>query len=169
MTGSGTMHKQRIVLVVAAAAGILSAVMPWQNIAQYISQSGLDLGQAWIVFAIFGAALGVSLLGSWAAPPSGIWRAAGGLLGAGGIAVGIWKYLQVKDGALGVGELGELGGLGGLGGMEKSQPMMNEVLKAMVEPGMGLYAMIAAGAVFAIASLYRARRSTLLPRGPYAD
>jgi hypothetical protein len=127
------MHKQRIVLVLAAAAGILSAVMPWQNIA-IISQSGLDLGQAWIVFAIFGAALGVSLLGSWAQPLSGIWRA-----------------------------------LGGLGGTEKSPPMMNEALKAMIEPAMGLYAMIAAGAVVAIASLYRARRSTLLPKGPFAD
>lgn len=166
MTVSGAMHKQRIVLVLAAATGILSAVMPWQNIAQYISQSGLDVGQAWIVFAIFGAALGMSLLGSWTQPPSGTWRAVGGLLGAGGIAVGIWKYLQVRDGTLGIGGLGELGELGGT---PKDQPMMAEALKAMVEPGMGLYVMIGAGAVVAIASLYRARRSTLLPRGPFAD
>jgi hypothetical protein len=47
--------------------------------------------------------------------------------------------------------------------------MVTETMKLVFEPGMGLYIMIGAGVIVAIASIYRARRSTLLPKGPFAD
>lgn len=154
------MHKQRIVLVLATAAGVLSALMPWQTFS-FISQSGLDVGQAWPVFALFGAALGVTLIGNWAMPLAGLWRAAGGLLGAGATAFGVWKLLEVRGGKLSVG--------GELGDVQRGDPIVTETMKLVFEPGMGLYIMIGAGVIVAIASIYRARRSTLLPRGPFAD
>ena len=154
------MHKQRIVLVLAAAAGVLSALMPWQTFMD-LSQSGMDVDQAWVVFALFGAALGVPLIGNRALPLAGLWRAAGALLGAGGIVFGVLKFLEVRHGTLGVG--------GELGAMQRDAPVVTEAMKAVFDPGMGLYVMIGAGAVMVIASIYRPRRSTLLPRGPFAD
>lgn len=154
------MHKQRIVLILAAAAGALSGLMPWQTFI-YLSRTGMDIGQAWIVFAIFGAALGATLIGNWASPPAGFTRGAGGLLGLGAIGFGIWKLIEIRNGTLGLG--------GELGEMQRDQPMVAETMKSLFDPGMGIYTMIGAGAVVAIAALYRGRRSTLLPRGPFAD
>jgi hypothetical protein len=121
----------------------------------------MDIGQAWIVFAIFGAALGATLIGHWSSPPTGFTRVAGGLLGLGAIGFGIWKLVEIRNGTLGLG--------GELGEMQRDQPMVAETMKSLFDPGMGIYTMIGAGAVVAIAALYRGRRSTLLPRGPFAD
>lgn len=153
------MHKQRKTLSILAGVGVLTAFLPWVSVLGLIAVSGIDLREGWIVVGIFGAALVVALLGDRATPLAGWARGAIGALGAGAAAFGVWKILQVKDGAESL--LGELGG-GSSGGPDDELArgagrMMSGMLGEAISVSFGLYALIAMGAALGIAAALRGK------------
>ena len=56
------MHKQRIIIIVIAALGMLATFMPWIKAPIIGSVDGTD-GDGWITLALFAVALAISLLG----------------------------------------------------------------------------------------------------------
>ena len=56
------MHKQRIIIIVIAALGILATFMPWVKAPIIGSVNGTD-GDGWITLVLFAVALVISLLG----------------------------------------------------------------------------------------------------------
>jgi hypothetical protein len=131
------MHTQRIILLVAAAAGVISAFMEWLSFS-FFGFSGMDIGEGWIPCAIFGAVAGAGLFGPWKARPPAVPAAIGAVLAAGGIGFAIWTYIRAGRGELDI---------AGTGGGELGDPRMLEAMKKVFEPGLGLYVMMGAGAV----------------------
>lgn len=147
------MHKQRVVLLIVASLGLLSAFLPWLTI-MIIGVTGMDIGQGWVVLALFGVAIAGIITDKRQTPITGSMRFLLSLIGAAAAGFGVWKLIQIRQGKLEVaGEIGELGRIGdGLDGM----------FAGMFELGFGLYILIGAGALLAILPLIR-RRSVLLP------
>lgn len=134
----GEMHTQRTLMVVAAAAGIVSAFLPWVSMG-IISVSGVDGADGWLVIGLFGVPLIVGLAGGKHTPLSGGARASAILCGALGGALGVWKLADVSA-------------------MRDS----DGVLARAIHAGAGLYLMVAAGGTLFILGVVKARD----PRDP---
>jgi hypothetical protein len=148
------MHSQRILLLVVAVVGLLSAFLPWFTI-MIMGVTGMDIGQGWVVLAIFGAAIAASVAGNRRMPLAAAPRGVIALLGAGAAGFGIWKLVEIKNGDVRLG--GELGDIGKLGAGR-----VDGLFKGMFDVGFGLYLLIGAGALLAILAILR-RKSALMP------
>lgn len=136
-TASGV-SGQRVVLMIAAAAGMVGTFLPWINVPIVGAVPGTK-GDGWITFGIFAVAL-FSMLGD--APGMGrrIWIA---LVGAGAVAVGGYDAAGISA------RKAEVAAEGGRFG---------EALANAVSIGAGLYLVIIAGLAVALGALLGASK-----------
>lgn len=132
----GAMSSQQVVLIVAAAAGMLGTFLPWINIPIRGSVAGTE-GDGWITLAIFAIALLVTLSGT---PGIGrrIWI---GLAGVAAAVVGGYDAANIMA------RKSELAAEGN---------RFAEALASSVSIGAGLYLVIVAGLVVALGSMLSA-------------
>lgn len=157
------MHAQRIWIGVFAALGALAAFLPWADIMMSVSVTGMDTSHGWVALGLGAAALVVAATGA-RREPLDVTRA--GVLAVLGLAItvfGVWKYVEIDRGTFDLGaELGNsfdqgLGGGGGLG-RELGRGMAEMLGGDLLEVGIGVYVMIAAGAALLVAALLRAAK-----------
>ena len=116
------MHKQRLGILIAAAAGMLGSFLPWVSVPFLGSISGIRGSDGWINLVIFAIPLIMALIGNKESILDGTKLYVAVLFGAIGAGMGIWKIVDVGS------IIGEAGGLG----------------KA-ISVGFGLYLIVLAG------------------------
>ncbi len=161
------MHKQRIWIAVICGLGLIAALMPWVTVMGMIGMSGMDLGQGWVVLALFGIAAAVAVTGSRAYPLDNPRRRVLGLIGASAIGFAIWKMIEIKNGKMAIdGMMGDEPGGGGGGlqpgeiggelGREMGKGMM-KMFGELFELSFGLYLVIAAGLALVVIAAVKKR------------
>lgn len=90
------MNKQRIAILVAAAAGMLGTFLPWVTVPFIGSINGTE-GDGYITLALYAVTLGLMLAGNRTLPVSGgmMWGALAPALIAS--AIGIWKLVDFNS------------------------------------------------------------------------
>jgi len=161
------MHKQRIWIAVLCVLGVTAAFLPWADILMSISVTGIDTGHGWVALGLFAAALVVTFTGARRAVLDGARAGVVGVLGFAATGFGVWKYVEIDRGTFDLGaEIGRgfesATGVegGGAIGRELGRGMAEMLGGNLLEVGIGVYAMILAGLVIAVAAVvpsYRAR------------
>jgi len=117
------MHKQRLGILIAAAAGMLGVFLPWVTVPFLGSVSGINAGiTGWLLLILFGAALAMALIGNKQSILTGASFWAAIFLGALSSLIAILNILNYKT------EVGKAGGLG-----------------SAVSLGIGIYVIVLAG------------------------
>lgn len=115
------MHKQRMGILIAAAAGMLGAFLPWVTFLM-VSVSGINSSTGWLILVLFGAALAMTLIGNKQSILTGAKFYVAIAAGAVAALIAILNIVNFKS------EVGQQGGIG-----------------SVVSIGVGLYVIILAG------------------------
>ncbi|MBA3503244.1 MAG: hypothetical protein M4D80_22205 [Myxococcota bacterium] len=160
------MHKSRIWIASIAAFGLLTPFLPWVNVMGLLGVSGTEVGQGWLVFIIFAAAIALTLTGSRVYPLDAGRKGGLAVLGLAAVGFGIWKAIEIKNGTIQIaGQIGEElkrqgGDTAGELGRELGRGMMSMFgSDQLVEMSFGVYAVIVAGAALVIAVLLSKQRA----------
>ena len=122
------MHAQRVGVAVAAAAGMLSAFLPWVTFGP-MSAAGTDGTDGWIVLGVFAVPFLMAIAGG-----SVVGRVLSAIAGVLGLACGVFKIVQLSQ--------------------AKSELRDNPFAGA-ISPGIGLFVMIIAGLVVIVFAAIR--------------
>ncbi|MBA3394237.1 MAG: hypothetical protein H0T89_16435 [Deltaproteobacteria bacterium] len=162
------MHKQRIWIAAICGVGLIAALMPWVTVMGMIGMSGMDLGQGWVVLALFGVAAAVAVTGSRGYPLDDARRGVVGVIGVGAVGFAIWKIIEIRNGEIeidsmmgrGPGDAGTAGSQSADGMGELGREMGKGMLKMfgeLFELSFGLYLVIAAGLALGIIAAVKKR------------
>ncbi|MCP4443374.1 MAG: hypothetical protein GY810_31110 [Aureispira sp.] len=65
------MHKQRLIMTVCAAIGIIATFLPWASVMGLMTVKGIDGADGYLNIILFGGALALALLGDRNVPQGG--------------------------------------------------------------------------------------------------
>lgn len=122
------MHRQRIAILIASAAGMLGTFLPWVNIPLMGSLNGTG-GDGWITFGLFGVAFLITFLGNKTLALKGVYLALGLISGVIAGAIGVWKILDFNSSI----------------GRTAPQTELVKSFGKLVSVGFGLYLIVVAG------------------------
>lgn len=127
------MHKQKVMILLAAGVGMLCTFLPWVTIPIFGSINGTQ-GDGWITLALFGIAALVAIFSNKgrALSKSGqIGVVVPALLAS---AIGVWKIIDFKQ------KMGDVG----------KEDAISKLMSDSVSIGFGLYLMVLAGLVMLV-------------------
>jgi hypothetical protein len=159
------MHKERIWIASIAGFGLLTPFLPWVNVMGLLGVSGTEVGQGWLVFIIFAAAVALALTGARKSPLDAGRRGGLAVLGLAAIGFGIWKAIEIKRGTIELG--GRVGAQLEAQGGDTAGELGREVGRGfakmfggdqLVEMSFGVYTVIATGTILALAVAYTSFR-----------
>ncbi len=117
------MHKQRLGILIAAAAGMLGVFLPWVTVPFLGSVSGIRAGSTgWLLLIFFGVALAMTLIGNKQSILTGARFLVAIIFGALSSLIAILNIVNYNA------EVGKAGGMG-----------------AVVSLGIGIYVIVLAG------------------------
>ena len=131
------MHKQRLYVLIAAAAGMLGTFLPWVSLPFLGSVSGVNAGaDGWISFVFFGVVVAMTLIGNRESLLEGYQFTLSVVFGAVGAIFGLWKIIDINS---------VMGG--------KGQGEMGKAMGKMISVGFGLYLIVLAGIAVVVLAL----------------
>ncbi|MBN2571990.1 MAG: hypothetical protein JXA68_07670 [Ignavibacteriales bacterium] len=144
------MNKQKLVIIIIAALGVVSTFLPWATVKLYasISINGTNGGDGWITLGLFAIAGTLSLIGDRKRPLNGTYKIITMVAGLVAAVVGILNIVNMRS------KLSEI----------SNQNFFGDQLKDMVSTGFGLWLIVICGLALAIVIyLMREKKPDAIP------